>query len=186
MKTQIRANIKAEAQVEHVVVDGFVEFKEFTKTVFADGGTLPLREQISQASEIKRYIFTGLTKCLYDCAAFDSTPEKTMAEIMEDDKTVIKWLRPPVDQLPIFYAGRPYNPDFVAETETRKYLLETKDRKAISEGDVLAKAKAAIKWCEAASKADKQKSWEYKLIPDDAVIRTNDFKFTIAQAVTVT
>jgi hypothetical protein len=47
------------------------------------------------------------------------------------------------------------------------------------------KAKAAIKWCEAASKADKQKPWEYKLIPDDAVKRTNDFKFTIAQAVTV-
>jgi hypothetical protein len=47
------------------------------------------------------------------------------------------------------------------------------------------KTKAAIKWCEAASKADKQKSWEYKLIPDGAVKRTNDFKFTIAQAVTV-
>ena len=186
LETQIRANIKAEAQVEHIVADGFIVFGGFTKTVFAEGGTLPLREQISQASEIKRYIFTGLTKCLFDCAAFDSTPEKTLAGIMEDDKAVIKWLRPPVDQLPIYYAGRPYNPDFVAETETRKYLLETKDRKAISEGDVLAKAKAAIKWCEAASKADKQKPWEYKLIPDDAVIRTNDFKFTIAQAVTVT
>ena len=64
--------------------------------------------------------------------------------------------------------------------------METKERKAIFEGDVLAKAKAAIKWCEAATKADPQKPWEYKLIPDDAVIRTNDFKFTIAQAVTVT
>jgi type III restriction enzyme len=185
LKTQIRANIRIQSAVEHSVADGFVEFKEFTKTIFADGGSLPLREQISQASEIRRYLFTGLTKCLFDRAAFDSTPEKILAEIMEDDKAVIKWLRLPVDQMPIQYAGRPYNPDFVAETETRKYLLETKDRKAIYEGDVLAKAKAAIKWCEAASKADKQKPWEYKLIPDDVVIRTNDFKFTIAQAVTV-
>jgi type III restriction enzyme len=98
---------------------------------------------------------------------------------------VLKWLRPPLDQLPIYYGGRPYNPDFVAETDTTKFLLEMKDRKAIYEGDVLAKAKAAIKWCEAASKADKQKPWQYKLIPDDAVKRTNDFKFTIAQAVAV-
>jgi len=90
LKKQIRANIKDEAEVEHIVADGFIVFGGFTKTVFADGGTLPLREQISQASEIRRYIFTGLTKCLFDCAAFDSTPEKTLAEIMEDDKAVLK------------------------------------------------------------------------------------------------
>lgn len=48
-----------------------------------------------------------------------------------------------------------------------------------------AHAWAATKWCEAATKVDKQKPWEYKLIPEDAVKRTNDFKFTIAQAVTV-
>ena len=185
LKTQIRANIRAEADVQHVVADGFIVFEGFTKTVFADGGSLPLREDISQASEIRRYIFTGITKCLFDCSPFDSMPEKTLAVIMEDDKTVLKWLRPPHDQLPIFYGGKPYNVDFVTETDATKYLLEVKDRKAIYEGDVLAKAKAAIKWCEAATKADKQKPWEYKLIPEDAVLRTNDLRFTIAQAVSV-
>lgn len=94
-------------------------------------------------------------------------------------------LRPPHDQLPIFYGGKPYNVDFVTETDAMKYLLEVKERKVIYEGDVLTKAKAAIRWCEAATKADKQKPWEYKLIPEDAVKRTNDFRFTIAQAVTV-
>ena len=186
LKTQIRANIRAEADVQHAVSDGFIVFEGFSKTVFAEGGTLPLRTDIPQASEIRRYMFTGLTKCLFDCSAFDSTPEKTLAEIIEDDAAVLKWLRPPVDQLPIFYGGRPYNADFVAETSTTKYLLEVKERKAIYEGDVLAKARAAIKWCEAATNADKQKPWEYKLIPDDVVKRGNDFKFTIAQAVTVT
>lgn len=135
--------------------------------------------------EGRRYIFTGIAKCLFDRTAFDSTPEKTLAVIMEDDMTVLKWLRPPHDQLPIFYGGKPYNVDFVTETDAMKFLLEVKERKAIYEGDVLAKAKAAIKWCEAATKADKQKPWEYKLIPEDAVKRTNDFKFTIAQAMKV-
>lgn len=60
---------------------------------------------------------------------------------MEDDSAVLKWLRPPMAQIPIDYARRPCKPDFVAETATRKYLLETKERKAVSEGDVLAKAK---------------------------------------------
>ncbi len=186
LKTQIRANIRAEADVQHVVSDGFIVFDGFTKTVFAEGGTLPLRADIPQASEIRRYVFTGLRKCLFDCSAFDSTPEKTLAEIMEDDSAVLKWLRPPLDQLPIYFGGRPYNADFVAETGSMKYLLEVKERKAIYEGDVLAKARAATKWCEAATKADRQKPWEDRLIPEDAVKRTNDFKFTIAQAVTVT
>lgn len=37
----------------------------------------------------------------------------------------------------------------------------------------------------AATKADNQKPWKYKLIPEDAVKRTNDFKFTVAQAMKV-
>ena len=80
--------------------------------------------------------------------------------------------------LEIFQEGGPLN---IKRTGHEHYSL----RVSLAEGDVLAKAKAAIKWCETASKADQQKPWAYKLIPDDAVIRTNDFKFTIAQAVTV-
>jgi type III restriction enzyme len=97
----------------------------------------------------------------------------------------VKWVRPPLDQLPIFYRGRYYNVDFVVETATTKFLIEVKARKSLNEGDVEEKAKSAIRWCEIASGVEKSKKWEYRLIPDDAVRRTSDFHFIIGQAVNV-
>ena len=134
---------------------------------------------------MKRYLFTGVTKGLFDAVAFDSGPERDLAVVMEDDEKVLKWLRPPLDQLPIFYRGRFYNVDFVVETATTKFLLEIKARNALGEGDVKEKAKSAIRWCEVASGVEKGKKWEYRLVPDDAVKRTNDFHFIIGQAVSI-
>ena len=185
LKAQIRANIYDQTEVTHKMEDGFIEFGKFTKTVLADGGTLDLRADLPDGVNLKRYLFTGVTKGLFDAVAFDSGPERDLAVVMEDDKKVLKWLRPPLDQLPIFYRGRLYNVDFVVETATTKFLLEIKARNALGEGDVKEKAKSAIRWCEVASGVEKGKKWEYRLVPDDAVRRTNDFHFIIGQAVSI-
>ncbi|NJK90499.1 MAG: hypothetical protein HC904_00910 [Blastochloris sp.] len=136
-------------------------------------------------SDVKRFLFTGVTKGLFGEVAFDSGPERDLAVVMEDDSKVLKWLRPSLNQLPIFYRGRFYNVDFVVETETTKFLIEVKARNSLAEGDVREKAKSAIRWCEVASGVEKGKKWDYRLIPDDAVKRTSDFHFIIGQAVTV-
>ena len=186
LKTQIRANIYDQTEVTHKMEDGFIEFGKFTKTVLADGGTLDLRADLPDGANLKRFLFTGVTKGLFDAVAFDVNPERDLAIVMERDPRVLKWLRPPLDQLPIFYRGRFYNVDFVVETAMTKFLIEVKARNSLNEGDVREKAKSAIRWCEIASGVDQVKKWEYRLIPDDAVRRTSDFDFVVGQAVTVT
>ena len=185
LKRQIRANIYDQTEVTHKMEEGFIEFGRFTKTVLADGGTLDLRADLPDGANLKRFLFTGTTKGLFDAVAFDVKPERDLAIIMERDETVLKWLRPPLDQLPIFYRGRFYNVDFVAETGTTKFLIEVKARSSLNEDDVREKAKSAIHWCEIASGVERVKKWEYRLIPDDAVKRTSDFLFIIGQAVKV-
>ena len=185
LKVQIRANIYDQTEVTHKVEEGFVEFKGFSKTVLAEGGILELRDDLPAEEDIKRFLFRGITKSVFDAMAFHVSPEREFAIVLEDDKKVVKWLRPPPDQLPIFYRGRFYNLDFVVETAKNKFLVEIKARSALNEGDVREKAKSAIKWCEIASGVDKAKKWEYRLVPDDAVKRTSDFAFIIGQAVTV-
>ena len=185
LKTQVRANIYDQTEVKHKMEDGFIVFGQFTKTVLAEGGTLDLRTDLPDGSDLKRFIFSGVTKGLFDAVAFDSGPERDLALVMEDDAKVLKWLRPPTDQLPIFYRGRFYNVDFVVETATTKFLIEVKARNALSESDVKEKAKSAIRWCEIASGVEMAKKWEYRLVPDDAVKRTSDFHFIIGQAFTV-
>jgi type III restriction enzyme len=185
LKVQIRANIYDQTEVQTDVEDGFVEFTGFSKTVLAEGGVLELREDLPGGEDIKRFLFRGITKSLFDVTAFHVGAERELAIVLEDDGKVLKWLRPPLDQLPIFYRGRNYNLDFVVETAAAKYLVEIKARKDLTDADVREKAKSAIKWCEIASAVDKAKKWEYRLVPDDAVNRTSDFAFIIGHAVTV-
>ena len=75
--------------------------------------------------------------------------------------------------LQIYYrSDEVYVPDFVVETKTDKYLCETKRADQMQQDDVLAKAKAAVVWCQHAAAHEKTyggKSWSYLLIPHDAI-----------------
>jgi len=129
--------------------------------------------------------FKGITKSPFREVAFDSVPEKDIAIVLEDDLKVLKWVRPPLNQMPIFYKGGNYNPDFIVETGDKKYIVEVKAREEIDDPKtaVKEKAKSAIKWCEIATEVEKSKPWEYKLIPDDTIRTTSDFAFIASQAV---
>ena len=98
---------------------------------------------------------------------------------------MLRWVRPPEGNIPIYWRGRNYNPDFIVETADKKYLVEVKRRKEIGppmDAEVREKAIAALRWCQTASGIPGGKSWEYKLIPDDAIDAANDFRFTVSQA----
>ena len=75
--------------------------------------------------------------------------------------------------LQIYYrSDEVYVPDFVVETKTDKYLCEIKRADQMQQDDVLAKAKAAVVWCQHAAAHEKAyggKSWSYLLIPHDAI-----------------
>lgn len=184
LKSQVEAHIHDETHAESRVRRGFVKFRGYSKSILKDKGKVPYTDQVPK-SDVQRYLFTGYTKGFYPEVTFDSTPEKDLAAILEQDRAVIRWVRPPEGNIPIYWRGRNYNPDFIVETADAKYLVEVKRRKEIGPpmvAEVKEKALAALRWCQTASGIGGGKTWEYKLIPDDAIDAANDFSFTASQA----
>ena len=56
--------------------------------------------------------------------------KKIFAVILENDKAVLKWLRPAQNQFHIYWKhnSKSYHPDFVVETADMIYIIETKKR----------------------------------------------------------
>lgn len=101
--------------------------------------------------------------------------------MLEDDTDVIRWIKPPLNQLGLFWqAGQQYDPDFLVETPTAKYMIEVKAKNEVKNPDVVGKAKEGIKWCKYASIVDfDKKPWEYKLITDEVVSVGNTLKYIL-------
>ena len=93
--------------------------------------------------------------------------------VLENDREVLKWIKPAKGQFKIFYAGdESYEPDFVVETKTKKFLCEPKAANEMNAEDVQAKARATVEWCKNASAHELKyggKSWSYLLIPHDVI-----------------
>lgn len=138
------------------------------------------RSPVDEKQYIRGMLFTGFARCLYPAVKFDSDTERRFAVILEDTGTVMKWLKPPRDKIKIFYRyGRgeqAYEPDFIVETETEKFMCETKMVSEMDDPEVRAKANAAVTWCQRATEHEQSiggKPWKYLLIPHDAVTATS-------------
>lgn len=130
------------------------------------------REAPERLSEIKRFIFFGFQKSCYALAKFDSDTERRMSVILEQDASVRLWMKPGPSQFRIYAEDNvSYQPDFVAETESSKLIIETKRGSEVAEATVLKKAEAAALWCHVANRAsDGDKPWSYVLVPEAAVL----------------
>lgn len=63
--------------------------------------------------------------------------EEEVAVICGNDVAVEKWFKPAIGQLKIYYGhSEVYNPDFVVETKTQKFICEIKNKDEI-EGKVV-------------------------------------------------
>lgn len=178
---QIHENMDRQTYYTHVVQKDMIVFRKAVRNVRADGGEVNFRKTIANKSEIKKYVFTGYKKSYYNINAFDSDTERLFSVILEDDKDVIRWIKPPLNQLGLFWqAGQQYNPDFLVETPTAKYMIEVKAKNEVNNPDVVGKAKEGIKWCKYASIVDfDKKPWEYKLITDDVIAVGNSLKYIL-------
>lgn len=120
---------------------------------------------------IRSVLFTGIEKGVFSKAVFDSEQEHILAQILEYDKDVLKWLRPSKDEFNIYYNhGKRYEPDFVIETKDIVYLTEVKSTKELTDADVIAKKNRGIQFCKTVSewaKANNFKEWKYLFIPHD-------------------
>ena len=132
------------------------------------------RQAVTPASETRRHVFGGFSKCCYPLQRFDSDPERRFAVLLDDDATVEKWIKPGKAQFQIdFRSSEAYEPDFVAESEGRILIWEVKAEDEMADPTVLAKANAAAKWCKAATKhaaKNHGKPWSYVLVPDNQIL----------------
>lgn len=139
-------------------------------------GEIPrnFRTPLAAGTSIRQVVFTGFKRCCYGYQRFHSAEgEQRLAMVLEDDKDVLRWMKPGPGQFQIEWkSGRQYEPDFVVETVTEKLILEPKRRDELDDPEVQQKAKAAARWCAYASehaKEHKGKAWRYALVPHDAV-----------------
>jgi len=138
-------------------------------------------ETINPTHEIPLKVFGGFRKTCHSLYKFDSKAEKDFAAIVEQDKDVLKWLRPAQAQFAIYWKhnSRRYIPDFVVETSDTIFMVEIKAEGDIDDADVQEKAAAAKEYCEVVSKfneANGGKKWRYILIPHTAVLLNMSFK----------
>jgi type III restriction enzyme len=160
-----------ETATEYVVTPskGFQRLSSSSAEVELGKNARNFRQPLEDKLYIRSIVFGGFTKCLYPAVKFDSDPERRFATILEDDKDVVKWLKPPKDLLKIQYAEEDnYNPDFIVETKVERLLCEIKRASEVDDSKVQKKAKAAIQWCERATSVS-DKPWRYSLIPHDTV-----------------
>ncbi len=172
---QMMAHFWEEATEYEVQVSrGFTALKPCNYTAMAGQTAHHFRETVLDPSRIKQMLFGGFARCLYPLQKFDSDTERRFAIILERD--ALRWLKPAKGQFQIYYklgAEQPeYIPDFVAETDTTIFMVETKARVDVDSQEVQAKAAAAMRWCRHATDhalSVGTKPWKYLLVPHDEV-----------------
>lgn len=186
LKSQIYASKEESTDFVFKVQKDLIIFGAFIKNMKADG-RLDFKKEVPDKKNIKNYLFGGYKKSYYPENAFDSDDERRLSVILEEDEDVIRFIKPPLNQLGLFYkAAKQYNPDFLVETKDKKYMIEVKAVNQTDTEEVREKARAAVKWCECASQVDAdKKAWEYRLIPGDKIIVGNTLKYVAGLAVAV-
>ena len=163
---------KAVAYKGHVS-KGFTTLRSSNFSAPIDENERDFRAPISNKLDIRKMLFSGFKRCLYRIQKFDSDSERRFAMILENDKEVLKWFKPAKGTFQIHYRGdEAYEPDFVVETKTAKFLCEPKRSDEMNDAEVVDKAKAAVEWCKYATEHQKEyggKPWSYILIPHDVI-----------------
>ena len=183
IKKQIFAHMEKKTEDVHIVQKDLIVFRKFVKSV-RKGGQVRYDKPFTDKSNVKKYLFTGYKKSYYPANAFDSDTERLFSIILEEDPEVIRWIKPPLNQLGLFWkAGQQYTPDFLVETTTGKFMVEVKALNEVNNDEVVSKAREGIKWCKFATMDDPDhKTWEYRLISDDNIHLGNTCKYTLGTA----
>ena len=160
-------------EYEARVTSGFESPKNLNYAVAPDEPVRSYRNAVGDQVRIRSMQFGSFGKCLYPVQRFDSHTELEFARILEADDDVLRWFRPVKGQVHIYFQqDRAYEPDFIVETKSAKYLCETKMRSEMSNEEVIEKKAAAETWCAHATAHEEQhdgKPWRYLLVPHDDV-----------------
>lgn len=169
-------------------------YQTFTDATYAADGNEKLRNvhqplATGERDRIGGMLFGGFERCSYPVQKFSSDSERMFASLLEKDTDVKKWFKPTRDQFAISYrdsngSTAMYEPDFVVETDTHKYIVEPKQSSMMADPNVLAKKSAAVTWCENATKHELSnggKAWAYVLVPHTAILPSATLKGLVQQ-----
>ncbi len=121
----------------------------------------------------KSLAYEGWRRSQYPLEWFDSRPERTVANIVDDDDDVVCWVRLHTGELPILWnsAGQQYNPDLVVvETDETHWVVEVKMDKEMTSADVQGKRDAAQRWANYVTVDDSAgTTWRYLLVSESDV-----------------
>lgn len=163
-----------EIEYQATVSKGFRVVSSNSYLLTSCDNRMNFRSPVFTKRDIKDILFVGYKKCLFPSLKFDSDTERRFSVILEDSQQVLRWFKPTTNDIMIYYeSGKEYEPDFIVETEDLMLLIETKAEKDVETDTVQNKAKAAITWCEYATKHalnNDGKPWKYVLIPDVDVL----------------
>ncbi len=116
--------------------------------------------------------YEGYQKSLYGQDWFDSSTERDVANILEEESAIVLWVRLQIGDLPILWTGaKEYNPDFIAvDQEDLHWVIEVKMDKEMASEDVQYKRDAARRWANHVS-ADESVGtiWRYLLASESDV-----------------
>ncbi len=128
---------------------------------------------------LKQY-FAKYIKCIY------SGPPYNTSSAFECYKypDLICWINTLFNQLGLFSkSGQQFNPGFLVEITTDKFIIKVKTLTGVTSDEVLSKARKGMKWCCFTSTAAADYNLrEYKLISDDNFHLGNTCKYSLNMA----
>lgn len=116
--------------------------------------------------------YEGYRHSLYAQDWFDSSTERTLANVLDDEDDITVWVRLQTGDLPILWTNaREYNPDFIAiDRADVHWIIETKMNKEMSSADVQGKREAARRWANYVNAdASVDAAWRYLLLSETDV-----------------
>ncbi|MEB3149534.1 MAG: DEAD/DEAH box helicase family protein [Sphaerospermopsis sp.] len=151
----------------------FTKIEAWSFSALAKDGYKDFRDNIP-VRDATKYVYMGFNKSCHPQYKFDSSSEKLLAQIIEEDQSITKWMRPADKQFRIYWANnsRLYYPDFVVERIDAIYLVEVKAANQVDTGEVQDKKRAAMNYCKYASEyniANGKKPWKYVIFPHDRI-----------------
>lgn len=122
--------------------------------------------------------YIGWKKSMYDQDWFDSSPERRVANLLDGDSQIARWVRLQTGDIPITWtgSGREYNPDFIAvDVKGEYWIIEVKADRDLESDPVVGKAQAAREAVNHFNADDNvEGTWHYLLVGETDVEQAKD------------
>lgn len=118
--------------------------------------------------------YNGWARSVFSHAWFDSTPERTLALILDEEPDVTWWARLLNGDLSIVWGtGQNYNPDLLAAVGSDRWLIEVKADNKMTDVDVQAKRQSAKAWVNyvngLSEVTNRGERWNYLLVSESDI-----------------